>query len=381
MNITEILQKLFYEERLGAGKKADFIKTARSRYPDLKVKDIKEWMDNQETNQINKKPIKHENLKITAPPRTFQIDIMWFRKRETLIPILLLIDIQSRKAFGYVLPTGKKEERAIRIVNVYKDFIKDAGGDVRAVEGDNEFSSKVFLAFNNENNIQVDTSVSKDEHITENGNKLGIIDRFVRTLRELISRYYSVVQSRTDNLQDVIDTVIATYNNGGHRTLGNKTPNEIYNDINYQLQHNAVDKSNNNIASSKSFGSGETVRILEAKGKLEKGSQKFSTDVKNITGREGYRYKVEGSSRKLKPSEIQKIGKVEGTLPKTEKEKIAKDKKKVKVINSLVNNAKMTPAEAKAAVKQLKEDAAVPALSTRRGAKVNYATFAKTGAK
>ena len=41
----------------------------------------------------------------------------------------------------------------------------------------------------------------------------------------------------------------------------------------------------------------------------------------------------------------------------------------------------MTPAEAKAAVKQLKEDAAVPALSTRRGAKVNYATFAKTGAK
>ena len=55
MNITEILQKLFYEERLGAGKKADFIKTARSRYPDFKVKDIKEWMDNQETNQINKK--------------------------------------------------------------------------------------------------------------------------------------------------------------------------------------------------------------------------------------------------------------------------------------------------------------------------------------
>ena len=46
MNITEILQKMFYDERLGASKKADFIKIVRSRYPEIKVKDINEWLSN-----------------------------------------------------------------------------------------------------------------------------------------------------------------------------------------------------------------------------------------------------------------------------------------------------------------------------------------------
>jgi hypothetical protein len=34
------------------------------------------------------------------------------------------------------------------------------------------------------NDIRLDTSVAKEEHMS-NGNKLGIIDRLVRTLREL----------------------------------------------------------------------------------------------------------------------------------------------------------------------------------------------------
>ena len=42
-----------------------------------------------------------------------------------------------------------------------------------------------------ENNIRLDTSVAKEEHIS-NGNKLGIIDRLVRTLRQLIDNYYII---------------------------------------------------------------------------------------------------------------------------------------------------------------------------------------------
>jgi hypothetical protein len=39
--------------------------------------------------------------------------------------------------------------------------------------------------------IRLDTSVSKEEHIS-NENKLGIIDRLVRTLRELIEKYFDI---------------------------------------------------------------------------------------------------------------------------------------------------------------------------------------------
>ena len=47
-----ILNKLFYEEKLGAGKKADFIKKVKEKYPKITIND-QEFMNNQEMNQIN----------------------------------------------------------------------------------------------------------------------------------------------------------------------------------------------------------------------------------------------------------------------------------------------------------------------------------------
>ncbi len=40
--------------------------------------------------------------------------------------------------------------------------------------------------YNNEKSIRLDTSIAEEEHISSHGNKLGIIDRLVRTLKEMI---------------------------------------------------------------------------------------------------------------------------------------------------------------------------------------------------
>ena len=45
-----------------------------------------------------------------------------------------------------------------------------------------EASNKIFTEYCHDNNIRLDTSVAKTEHIS-NGDKLGIVDRFCRTLR------------------------------------------------------------------------------------------------------------------------------------------------------------------------------------------------------
>ena len=69
------------------------------------------------------------------------------KKSETLIPILLLVDILSRKAWAYVLTKSKKEKRAAVSVKTIQGF-KDEVGLIRGLEGDNEFSSapiKFFL--------------------------------------------------------------------------------------------------------------------------------------------------------------------------------------------------------------------------------------------
>ena len=81
---------------------------------------------------------------------------------------------------------------------------------IRAIEGDNQFSFKSFLEYNKENNIKVDTSIAKDEHISAHGNKLGIIDRVVRTLKEMINKYRTVISKQTA-FNEIINKVVNTF--------------------------------------------------------------------------------------------------------------------------------------------------------------------------
>ncbi len=90
---------------------------------------------------------------------------------------------------------------------------------------------KSFVECNNDKNIRVDTSIAKDEHISQS-NKLGIIDRLARTLKEMIDRYRIAISKQT-SFSTILDKVIITYNSQPHRTI-KTTPNEMYNDIDKQ---------------------------------------------------------------------------------------------------------------------------------------------------
>jgi hypothetical protein len=378
-----ILNKLFYEEKLGAGKKADFIKKVKEKYPKITINDIKEFMNNQEMNQINSKINQSYEYKITAPPRTFQIDIFWWRKGETLIPILLFVDILSRKAYSYIIPKGKQETRGERTFKIIKQFINDIG-KVNGLEGDNEFSNKQLKEFCNENNIRLDTSVSKEEHISD-GNKLGIIDRLVRTLRELIERYYDVKGDLMDPLKKVLESVVDTYNNNGHRSLHNKTPNEVFNDNNSQISKHLLDSIHNEkVYKTVPFKSGDNVRILEEKGKFDKGSSKFSRDLYTIDNKEGYKLRVKNASgemtkRKLKPSEIKKVNTIDNPKPQAKIDRAIKIKDSIKTTNKLIRNEDMTVEEAKKAKKALKNNNLSPALSTRSSTRQTRTPTKPTG--
>ncbi len=59
--------------------------------------------------------------------------------------------------------------------------------------------------------------------------------------------------------------------------------------------------------------------------------------------------------QKFKPAELLKINKVDKPISKEYIEAVKADKKKGKIINSLVRNSKMTPAEAKQAVLTMNE--------------------------
>jgi hypothetical protein len=362
--MNNILDNLFYKEKLGVGNKTTFIKQVRERHPELKVKDIKEYLENQEVSQINTSVNKTYEYKITAPPRTFQLDIFWFKKGEGLIPILLLVDILSRKAWAYVLSKSKKEKRAAVSVKTLQEF-KNEVGLIHGLTGDNEFSSAAIKQFCEDNNIRLDTSVAKEEHIS-NGNKLGIIDRLVRTLRELIDKYFDITGHRTDNIKEVVSSVIETYNNNSHRTLQNKTPNQVYNDIENQTARHIKDSLHNQqIYEKVPFDEGQKVRVLEQKEKFDKGKQKFSKSIYTIDKKEGYKILVKDTKRKLKPSELLKADTVANPMLQSYIDNKIKSKEKAKVTNKLIRNEQMTKEEALKAKKQLNENSLAPAMSTR----------------
>ena len=85
--MNEKLNDLFYKEKLGVASQAPFTNQVKNRFPDIGLKDVKEFLKNQEINQITTDIIKTYYYKITALPRTFQIDVFWFRRGETLKPI------------------------------------------------------------------------------------------------------------------------------------------------------------------------------------------------------------------------------------------------------------------------------------------------------
>jgi hypothetical protein len=350
--MNEKLKELYYQDDVIIGSKQNFINLAKQKLK-ASTKEINEFLKNQEINQVNKKPTKHTNLRITAPPRTFQLDIMYYPVGTSFKNILLIVDIQSRKAWAYVISSTSGEN----ILTAYKKFESEVD-IINAIEGDNQFSFKAFQDYNNEKNIRLDTSIAKDEHITKGGNKLGILDRLVRTLKEMIEKYRSVVSKQT-SFPEMIDKIINTYNNQPHRTI-KSTPNEMFDDVSKQNFNNQKDKEfNKNELKKNNISIGAEARILESKGKLEKGSQKYSTDLYKLVEREGNRFIVQDSEgdklrRKLKPSEIQVVKQVDNKIDRNIIKEQAAEKKQRQIINKLVRGAEMKKEEALKALESLK---------------------------
>jgi hypothetical protein len=297
---------------------------------------------------------------------------MYYPIGEGFKNVLLIVDIQSRKAWAYLLSKSTGDN----ILKAYKKFI-DEVGQINSVEGYNQFSFKGFVDYNNENNIRLDTSIAREEHIS-NGNKLGIIDRLVRTLKEMITKYRTVISKQT-SFNDILDKVIYTYNNQPHRTL-KSTPNEMFDNIDKQNFNHDKDKEyNRNVINKNNISIGAEARILESKGKLEKGNQKFSIDLYKLIGREGNRFIVENDEgeklrRRLKPAELQIIKSVDTKIDRNIIKTQAKEKQERQTVNKLIRGSKMKKDEALTAVDNLKTNDNEPKKS--RGERINYAALA-----
>jgi hypothetical protein len=275
LGINKVIAKL-----VSAGEEFDE-KELRHAYKQLEV--------NQRT-QRQKKPVKL--LKITGPPGAYQIDLIFLPKYRSsnrgITIFLLLVEIPSRKAFAYPL----KSQKPAAILDAYEQFYKDHDGNLNNVYGDDEFNSEWFKAFNDVLNVNVHTGIAKDDHISKHSNRLGIIDRLVRTLRKLMNKYM-LLQNDTQ-WSKWLPKIISIYNKTPHSSLNNRTPDEVSADVNGMEKrfHQDVKYNQAQDAMDTPVSVGDTVRILEKKATFAKEGPTFSKELYVVVKKEGFKWRV-----------------------------------------------------------------------------------------
>jgi len=242
----------------------------------LTRKNVKDFLDSVEVNQRFKKPVKQEYYPIYGKERGyFQCDLAflpkWKKWNNGKDVLLTIININTRKAYAY----GLSSKKAGYILEAFKDFLRKADV-VNVVFSDNgsEFLNKSVQDLFKNHSI---------EHVTfeeENHQKLGIIERFNRTLKMMINKYMKA--NHTVKWIDVLNELINNYNNSYHSSI-KMTPNEMTEDKEYTYILNKRQETQE-IKDNDDFDIGDTVRILKSKKTFMKEGTTWSKSLYKIVG-------------------------------------------------------------------------------------------------
>ena len=164
---------------------------------------------------------------------SFQIDLTFFpryKKQNNGYDVLFTaININSRFAYAYYC----QDKSTDNILNLLKKM--ESKTIIHSISCDygKEFDNEKFKNYCQENEIKL-------FFIKNDGHKLGIINRFHRTLKEKLTKYF--VNNDTVKWVDAIDDIIYNYNHSVNRGIGIE-PYKVNNFIEQKIIENAKNKT------------------------------------------------------------------------------------------------------------------------------------------
>ena len=120
-----------------------------------------------------------------------------------------------------------KNKNIQSVVSTFEAMTKNIKPEIINCDNGSEFISNQFKQLAKERGISIRYVPVEDHH------KLGVIDRFIRTLRGLINKYYTMY--KTSKYINVLPKLIINYNNSYHNGI-KSIPNEF--DANYLDKQN-----------------------------------------------------------------------------------------------------------------------------------------------
>lgn len=283
--VSDRLAEIYFDKRGGFGSLKNLI--AKAEQQGIMKDDVKKWYKSQPVNQIivpRRNPIAYH--KTIGDGDGYQMDIMFLPfplKNNGYTGILTFINTSTRKAYVYEIKTRTTEE-ILGALFEWLTYVKKTWGNVKTITTDNEFfRNRVISNFFTDNHVEhyVETS---GEH-----SKLGLINRFHRTYRDLLNKM--MTHNKSKRWIDFTKDAIINYNNRIHRTLG-KAPEQMKRDDIPKLNQNLRIANRDSVSRMLEFNEGDPVRYLLKKSVFGKGGKRYSNEVFIVTGREGFNIQI-----------------------------------------------------------------------------------------
>ncbi len=302
------LEELYRNPAFGLLSKDKFYRKVKQILPEITKKEVDNFFDENITAQLHKPIPKSKNLPIVGLPNSYQMDLIFFlpfkRQNRGFDTALILVNINSRYAYGEPIK-GKNQTSVNSAFKRILDKSNNEEKQIKIIESDNgsEFLSKSFQKILKDNDIQHRTAQVGDH------NFLGKIDRFSRTIKQLINKYMTTY--RTTKWVDVFDKLIDNYNHTLNRAI-NIEPANVNQSMEAEINNEARDKYKEIMKQIRNIQVGDFVRIPNSKLKFEKEGQTYSNKIYQIVDINGSKAKIKNSKNdELKTKyNIQKLLKV-----------------------------------------------------------------------
>ena len=190
-------------------------------------------------------------------------------KNKNVKYLLCVIDVFTR--YAWVIPLKNKVESTI--TDAMSELLHDLKPKPEIINCDNgsEFISASFKSLCVKYKIKINYAQKGDHH------KLGVVDRFIRTLRDLMEKYMTM--NKTNNYIDHLKDLVYNYNNSYHSAIKSTPVNADPIQIKADLAVRQMDA----LMGENTFEVGQKVRYIINKTTFEKGATaKWSKTVHTI---------------------------------------------------------------------------------------------------
>ena len=200
--------------------KSSFITALKRRGVKVKRKDVDDYLMNEETYTLhrpNRKKYIRNKVIVSGIDDTFQADLIDVSNISSFNDnnkfILTCIDVFSK--YAWVVPIKRKG--AQEVLQAFKTIFADGRVPTRLqTDEGNEFMNRTLREYLEKMKIKI--------YILNSEMKAAVVERFNRTLKEKMWRYFTHKQSY--RYMDVLKDLVFSYNNSYHRTI-KTTPSQV----------------------------------------------------------------------------------------------------------------------------------------------------------